>query len=124
MSEHGSDDRHDTPSRAPYEAELKARLARLGHKIEAQRRIGSHRPGKLGGNLGGASGLAQGFRLSTEFVAAVIAGAGLGWLIDRAFGISPWGLIVFLMVGFAAGVLNVIRAAGTMKRGGSHGSGG
>jgi ATP synthase protein I len=36
----------------------------------------------------------------------------LGWLLDRWLGISPWGLIVFLLLGFAAGVLNVMRAAG------------
>jgi ATP synthase protein I len=53
-------------------------------------------------------------RLSTEFVAGVIAGALLGWLIDRWLGTSPWGLIVLLMLGFAAGVMNVMRAAGML----------
>jgi ATP synthase protein I len=41
-----------------------------------------------------------------------VVGAGLGWLIDRWLGISPWGLMVFLLLGFAAGVLNVMRSAG------------
>jgi ATP synthase protein I len=53
------------------------------------------------------SAIARGFRLSTELVAAVLAGAALGWLIDRWLSISPWGMIVFLLLGFAAGVLNV-----------------
>jgi ATP synthase protein I len=35
----------------------------------------------------------------------------VGWLLDRWLHISPWGLIVFLLLGFAAGVLNVMRAA-------------
>jgi len=35
----------------------------------------------------------------------------VGWLLDRWLRVSPWGLIVFLLVGFAAGVLNVMRAA-------------
>ena len=61
-----------------------------------------------------ASGYAKGFRLSSELVAGVLVGAGLGWLIDRWFGISPWGLIVFLLLGFAAGVLNVMRSAGVV----------
>jgi ATP synthase protein I len=43
-----------------------------------------------------------------------MVGAGLGWLIDRGLGISPWGLIVFLLLGFAAGVLNVMRSAGVV----------
>jgi ATP synthase protein I len=58
--------------------------------------------------------MARGFRLSTELVAAVLVGAGLGWLLDKGLGISPWGMIVFLLLGFAAGVLNVMRAAGVV----------
>jgi ATP synthase protein I len=57
-----------------------------------------------------SSGLARGLRLSTELVAGVLVGAGIGWALDRWLGISPWGLIVFLLLGFAAGVLNVVRA--------------
>jgi ATP synthase protein I len=56
------------------------------------------------------SGLARGLRLSTEMVAGVLVGAGVGWALDRWLGISPWGLIVFLLLGFAAGVRNVVRA--------------
>jgi len=37
-------------------------------------------------------------------------------LIDRWLGISPWGLIVFLLVGFAAGVLNLMRSAGVVPK--------
>jgi ATP synthase protein I len=39
-----------------------------------------------------------------------LVGAGIGWALDRLLGISPWGLIVFLLLGFAAGVANVVRA--------------
>jgi hypothetical protein len=39
-----------------------------------------------------------------------------GWLIDRWLGISPRGMIVFLLLGFAAGVLNVMRAAGVIRK--------
>jgi ATP synthase protein I len=44
----------------------------------------------------------------------VLVGAGVGWLIDRLLGISPWGFIVFLLLGFVAGVLNVMRSAGVV----------
>jgi ATP synthase protein I len=60
------------------------------------------------------SGFARGFRLSSELVAGVVVGAVIGWVLDRLLGISPWGLIVFLLLGFAAGVLNVMRAAGVI----------
>jgi ATP synthase protein I len=45
-------------------------------------------------------------------VAGVVVGAGLGWGIDHFLSTSPWGLIVFLLLGFIAGVVNVIRSAG------------
>ncbi len=45
-----------------------------------------------------------------------MVGAGLGWIIDRGFHTSPWGLMIFLLLGFAAGVLNVMRSAGVVAR--------
>ena len=42
-------------------------------------------------------------------------GAGIGWLIDRWVGTTPLAMIVFLLLGFAAGVLNVMRAAGVVQ---------
>jgi ATP synthase protein I len=60
-------------------------------------------------------GLGQALRLSGEFTAGVIVGGGFGWAIDRWTGTSPWGLILFLMLGFGAGVYNVMRSAGLLK---------
>ena len=57
-------------------------------------------------------GMALAFRLSADFVAGVLVGAAIGWGLDWLLGSSPWGLIVFLLLGFAAGVLNVLRSAG------------
>jgi len=99
------------------EAALSARLQRLGEGLGQAREQARERGGQPSGGAGAdrattASGYARGFRLSSELVAGVLVGAGLGWLIDRWLGISPWGLIVFLLLGFAAGVLNVMRSAG------------
>lgn len=99
----------DNPS--SDEAALSARLKRLGERLGKQTsRPVDNSPGAS--SAADASAMARGFRLSTELVAGVLAGAALGWLLDRWLGISPWGLIVFLLLGFAAGVLNVMRAAG------------
>jgi ATP synthase protein I len=97
------------------EAALSARLQRLSERL-ARDQAGrpSDSPGRNGATT--ASGYARGFRLSSELVAGVLVGAGLGWLIDRLLGISPWGLIIFLLLGFAAGVLNVMRSAGVVPR--------
>jgi ATP synthase protein I len=98
----------------PDEAALRARLKRLGERLG---HVHSDRPSDSSPDQRPAadpSAIARGFRLSTELVAGVLLGAGIGWLIDRGLGISPWGLIVFLLLGFAAGVLNVMRAAGVV----------
>jgi ATP synthase protein I len=97
------------------EAVLFARLRRLGEGLgEVRGRTGppSNDPG--GDRATTASGYARGFRLSSELVGGVVVGAGVGWLIDRLLGISPWGFIVFLLLGFVAGVLNVMRSAGVV----------
>ena len=57
-------------------------------------------------------GYAVAMKLSSEFVAAVIVGALLGYLLDHFAGTGPWGMIILLLLGFSAGVLNVMRAAG------------
>jgi ATP synthase protein I len=99
------------------EAALSARLQRLGERLARdQASRPSDGPGEDRATT--ASGYARGFRLSSELVAGVLVGAGLGWLIDRGLGISPWGLIIFVLLGFAAGVLNVMRSAGVGGGGG------
>jgi ATP synthase protein I len=45
-------------------------------------------------------------------IAGVIVGAGIGWGFDRLLSTSPFGFIVFLLLGFVAGVVNVVRSAG------------
>lgn len=106
----GQGDRQEPPA---DEAALSARLQRLGDRLADANRPSEN--DKETRQAADASAYARGFRMSTELVAGVIVGAGLGWLIDRWLGISPWGLIVFLLLGFAAGVLNVMRAAGVVR---------
>ena len=100
----------DEGSRPSDDTALSARLKRLGAQLDAS----AGRPTRTdpAPQPGNASAMARGFRLSTELVAGVFVGAVIGWFLDRALGISPWGLIVFVLLGFAAGVLNVIRGAG------------
>lgn len=50
-----------------------------------------------------------GFRAGVEVVSALIAGIGLGWLLDRWLGTWPWLFLLFFVFGSAAGVLNVYR---------------
>ena len=108
--DNGEHDRQQTD-----EAALSARLQRLNEGLGHVRRDVRPPSDDAGGDRATtASGYAKGFRLSSELVAGVVVGAGIGWLLDRWLGISPWGLIVFLLLGFVAGVLNVMRSAGVV----------
>jgi len=91
---------------ASDEAPLSARLQDLGKRLDR------HHPPDT--SQRDSSAMARGLRLSSELIGGVLAGAAIGWLLDRWLGLSPWGMIVFLLLGFAAGILNVIRAAGVM----------
>lgn len=104
-------DGNDPEKRQPDEAALSARLRRLGDQL-GQQRPSEPSETDRGRPRADASGYARGFRLSSELVAGVLVGAGTGWTLDHLLGTSPWGMIVFLLLGFAAGVFNVMRVAG------------
>jgi ATP synthase protein I len=58
------------------------------------------------------AGLGQAVRVGTELLAALLVGGGLGWLVNTyLFGSAPWGVVVGLILGAIAGMLNVYRAA-------------
>jgi len=109
MAEGSREERKDG-GRSAEEAALSARLQRLGERLHQKGEIPPVEPGS--GPKTDPSALARGFRLSTELVGGVVVGAFLGWALDKWLGISPWGMILFVLLGFAAGVLNVMRAAG------------
>ena len=55
------------------------------------------------------SGAGFGFKISTEIVAALIVGVGIGLVVDNYFETSPFGLIIFFILGAFAGLLNIYR---------------
>ncbi|AJY45622.1 AtpZ/AtpI family protein [Martelella endophytica] len=56
--------------------------------------------------------MSKALKLSSEFISAIFVGFILGYLLDRFVGTSPWGMIGFLLLGFGAGILNVLRSVG------------
>jgi ATP synthase protein I len=108
-------ERGDRGQPSPDEAALSARFQHLGERLGHFRPSRPSDSGSGSRPAGDASAMARGFRLSTELVAGVLIGAGIGWVLDKWLGITPWGMIVFLLLGFAAGVLNVMRAAGVVR---------
>jgi ATP synthase protein I len=96
------------------EAALSARLGSLDQRLSKLRDSRGTGTDQLGDGNGAAraSAMARGFRLSSELIAGVVVGALIGWGFDRLLSTSPFGLIVFVLLGFVAGVVNVIRSAG------------
>lgn len=91
------------------DAEVARRFDRLSRELANERReqAEAQAPERSGDRAG--YGLA--FKLAGEFVAGIMVGAGLGWGLDKVAGTAPFGMIVLLLLGFAAGVLNVVRSA-------------
>src|SRR3954454_24914978 len=113
----GGRDGNREPS-SSEEAALSARLGSVDQRVSEIRDSRNVRAGQSGEGSGDgaarASAFARGFRLSSELIAGVVVGAGIGWGLDRLLSTSPWGLIVFFLLGFTAGVVNVVRSAGVV----------
>lgn len=108
------------PGRRRMSREEKAafqdRVSDLGgrlDKIKAQRETDAH--ADLDAEMRGR-GMAYGMRMAAELVAAVIVGALIGYGLDFWLGSKPWLFLVFFFLGFAAGVLNVVRAYERMQK--------
>ena len=82
------------------EAALSDRLGSLDQRLSEfrDRRSKAEQPaGDDGNGAARASAMALGFRLSSELIAGVAVGAGIGWGFDRLLSTSPFGFIVFLL---------------------------
>ena len=113
----GPDGTGETGRGKQHEADIRDDdLERRRRDLEAS--LATRRPdrseGKDDAKAGSVAGYGQALKLSSEFIAGIVVGVGLGWFLDRLAGTSPWGLIVGLMLGFGAGVLNVLRSAGVV----------
>jgi len=93
----------------PSDNELEQRRASLEDRLKDRQKAA--RPAKVS-STSGLSGIGNAMRLSSEFIAAILVGAGIGYLIDTFAGTTPWAMIILLLLGFVAGVLNVLRASG------------
>lgn len=97
-------------------AQFQGRIADLDDKlgkVKAQRDAEAH--ADLDAEMRGR-GMAYGMRMAAELVAAVIVGGIIGWGLDWLLGTRPWLFLVFFVLGFAAGILNVVRAYEKMQR--------
>lgn len=84
----------------------------LRRKVEAARAERARRQAPPEQTSAGSLAL----RFGGEFGAAILVGAGLGFGMDTWVHTGPWGLIVGLVAGFAAGVVNVVRTAQSLAQ--------
>lgn len=102
------------PERATQQSrsgrDWRARRDALGAALAKRRIENQVREKKRNSN--NLAGMGVALRLTSEFIAGIVVGGLIGWLIDEVAGTSPFALIVFFLLGFCAGVLNVLRSAG------------
>ncbi len=96
-------------------AEFKRRASELGSRIDG---VQSEKQAEIEEQQDRANrsrGMAYGLRMSTELVAAILVGGFMGFMLDTWLGTKPWLFLVFLMLGFGAGILNILRAFKRMQ---------
>ena len=102
-----------TLSAAEREA-LSKRASDMGAKIEAAKHRrdvpGQANRGDVQGNSQ-ASAMGRGMKVSAELIGGVVAGGGIGWVLDKWLNTFPALFIVFFLLGSAAGILNIVRQA-------------
>lgn len=103
----------DTKGEGPGSGEVTRDLASRIASAQRSRILEANRAS--GNGPADTTSLARGMRIGTEFVAAIVIGGILGYLIDLGLKTSPWGLLTMFMLGFAAGILNVTRAVAAMN---------
>lgn len=101
--------RPQTGGTTPLTSDLEARIARARSERRAERSGRADASNTM-------TGWGKGLRLGSEFVAAILVGLGIGWLLDSWLNTTPWLMLVMLLFGFAAGVLNVVRSAAEMNK--------
>ena len=92
---------------------IRQRLDSLGEQLAEAK--GRHAPAPGPEPQGQGAALGQALRLGIELVAGVAVGGFIGWWLDRFLGTAPLLMVVFLGLGAAAGIMNVVRTAKRMQ---------
>ena len=86
-----------------FEERLKAARSRQGLDAPPPSSAGNS------GDLGGMSPWGIGLRVGIELVSALVVAVAIGYGLDRLFGTLPILTALFVLLGGAAGILNVWR---------------
>lgn len=111
------------PSHAPLPPPPEVTYTRPKTAGRSASPTGARRPDSTGGmssdsdDGSGFTKLGSGMAAATTFVASVVAGFLIGqWIDHRWPGATPWGTLVFSLLGVAAGFLNLFRVLAATDR--------
>ena len=88
-----------------------ASLQDLDARLREAREAADASAGRARRGGDGRSGLGFAMRIGVELVAALVIGVAIGYFLDRWLGTTPWLMLLFFVLGAAAGFLGVYRAA-------------
>ena len=100
-------------------AEFERRLGDLGKRLDSTATATSRAGDKAAEDAANAArgkAMGLGFSIAAQLVAGVLIGGAGGYFLDRWLGTTPWLMVVLLVVGFAAGIMNVVRTAREMQK--------
>lgn len=88
---------------------IRQRSSSIGQKLDAIKAKRAEAEGV--DNRARQAAYGQAMRYAADLIVGVGVGGTLGWALDQQFGTAPWLMVLLVIFGFAAGLLNVIRAA-------------
>ena len=92
-------------------------LKGLDAKLKKARETSRHgRPNEAQSKNANPKAFALGMRVALEMIAAFVGGGAIGWFLDRWLGTSPWMLIIWVALGFAAGIRSALRVTQMAER--------
>ncbi|MBX7199268.1 MAG: AtpZ/AtpI family protein [Rhodospirillaceae bacterium] len=91
------------------EREDRERLNKLGDRLSAIHQEEAEKEQAYQATRASSSSVGIGMRIGIELIAATLAGVALGWFIDQKLGTKPIFMLAFSVLGFTAGVMDVLR---------------
>lgn len=97
---------------SPEEREaFRKRASEIGARLDKAKADARVRQGPDPDSRARGTAMGQAMKIAIELVVGIAVGGFIGKVLDSQFGTAPWLLIVFLMLGFAAGLMNIVRTA-------------